>query len=225
MFLLRQGVEPKGIVASGWVTKAPFAAPHWDTGRAATGEQAFFIMFAADALLNPAESQPLDVRAHVSGPLAEVQVDAQASGNSIPELVAAALSEAWAAHLGKEDQGLGRGDPELGAMEGEQRRRFVSHRARERALRAAKLEHARANSVDGRIRCEVPGCGFDFESIYGSIAAGFAHVHHLRPLADATAPTITKLEDLAVVCANCHAVIHRGGACRSLEALIPAVRE
>ncbi|MEY2875581.1 MAG: hypothetical protein RLZZ373_2952 [Pseudomonadota bacterium] len=225
VFLLRQGAEPKGIVASGWVTKAPFAALHWDTVRAARGDQAFFIMFAADALLNPAESQPLDVRAHAPGPLAEVQVDAPASGNSIPDLVAIALSDAWATHLGKEDQGLGKGDPELGAMEGEQRRRFVSHRARERALRIAKLEQTRAKSTDGRIRCEVPGCDFDFEATYGPVAAGFAHVHHLRPLAEATAPTITKLEDLAVVCANCHAVIHRGGACRSVETLILAGRE
>jgi 5-methylcytosine-specific restriction protein A len=225
VFLLRQGVEPKGIVASGWVTKAPFAAPHWDTDRAARGEQAFFIMFTADALLNPAESQPLDVRKLASGPLTSVQVDAPASGNSIPDLVAVALSEAWAAHLGKEEQGLGKGDPELGAMEGEQKRRFVSHRARERALRAAKLDQARANSTDGHIRCEVPGCDFDFETIYGSVAAGFAHVHHLRPLAESTAPTITKLEDLVVVCANCHAVIHRDGACRPIETLIPAGRK
>jgi 5-methylcytosine-specific restriction protein A len=221
VFLLRQGVEPKGIVASGWVTRSPFAAPHWDTTRAEKGEQAFFIMFTADALLNPAESQPLDVRAYDSGALAEVQVDAPASGNSIPDHVALALSDAWAARLGKEDQGLGRGDPELGAMEGEQKRRFVSHRSRERALRAAKLEYVRARSADGRIRCEVPGCDFDFEAVYGSVAAGFAHVHHLRPLAEAPAPTITKLEDLAVVCANCHAVIHRGGECRSMETLIP----
>ena len=225
VFLLRQGVEPKGVVASGWVTKAPFAAPHWDTARATRGEQAFFIMFAADALLNLDGSQPLDVRAYTSGPLTEVQADAPASGNSIPDLVAVALSEAWAAHLGKEDQGLGKGDPELGAMEGEQKRRFVSHRARERALRAAKLEQARANSTDGHIRCEVPGCDFDFEEVYGSIAEGFAHVHHLRPLAEATAPNLTKLEDLAVVCANCHAVIHRGGACRPVETLIPAGRK
>lgn len=222
VFLLRQGVEPKGIVAAGWVTKEPFPAPHWDTVRAARGEQAFFIMFAADALLNPEHSPPLDVRIVTSGLLAEVQVDAPASGNSIPDAVAVALSEAWAAHLGEEDQGLGKGDPELGAMEGEQKRRFVSHRARERTLRQAKLEQTRAASRDGRIRCQVPGCNFDFEAVYGSVAAGFAHVHHLRPLAEATAPTVTKLDDVAVVCANCHAVIHRGGACRSIETLVPS---
>lgn len=225
VFLLRQGTEPKGVIASGWVTRAPFPAPHWDTARAAKGEQAFFIMFAADALLNPDHDLPLDVRGVSTGPLAELQLNAPASGNSIPEHVADALSEAWAAHFGKDDRGLGKGDPELGALEGMQRRLFVSHRSRERALREAKLYQARMTSPDGRIRCEVPRCNFDFEAIYGSVAAGFAHVHHLRPLAEATAPTITRLEDLAVVCPNCHAVIHRGGACLPIETLIPPPAE
>lgn len=225
VFLLRQGVEPKGIVASGWATRAPFAAPHWDQERSARGDEAFFIMFAADALLNPEVTPPLDVRRVTSGPLSEVQTDALASGNAIPEFVAMALSEAWAAHLGKSDLGLGKGDPELGAMEGAQKRRFINHRARERALREAKLAQVHDRSAHGRLQCEVPGCGFDFEAVYGSVGAGFAHVHHLKPLAEATSPTVTRLEDLAVVCANCHAVIHRGGECRSLEALISQVVE
>lgn len=223
VFLLRQGVEPKGVVASGWVTQSPFPAPHWDGERAAKGDQAFYIRFAADALIDPALEQPLDVRGTTTGPLTELQLDAPASGNTIPDHVAEALSEAWSAYLGKTDSGLGKADPELAAVEGEERRRFVSHRARERALREAKLNQARRASEDGRLRCEVPGCGFDFEAAYGRVGAGFAHVHHLRPLAEATAPTVTRLEDLAVVCANCHAVVHRGGACRPLETLIPSV--
>lgn len=220
VFLLRQGTEPKGIVASGWVTRIPFAAPHWNAARAAKGNSAFFIMFAADVLLDPDSNTPLDVRQFVSGPLAEVQTDAPASGNGIPEHVAVALSEAWAAHLGKTDFALGKGDPELGAMEGGQRTRFIIHRARERALREAKLAQARTRSPDGRLRCEVPRCGFDFEAVYGTCGAGFAHVHHLKPLAEAAGPAVTRLDDLAVVCANCHAIVHRGGECRSLESLI-----
>ena len=182
-------------------------------------------MFTADALLAPdVGPQPLDVRGAITGPLSEVQVDAPASGNSIPDHVALALSEAWAAHLGKDDDSLGRGDPELGAMEGELKRRFVNHRARERALREAKLQQVGLASPDGRVRCQVPRCNFDFEAVYGALAAGFAHVHHLRPLAEALTPTVTKLEDLAVVCANCHAIIHRGGACHPIETLISAPR-
>jgi 5-methylcytosine-specific restriction protein A len=225
VFVLRQGTEPKGIVASGWVTKEPFPAEHWDEARAAKGEQAHFVRFIADALLDPDVDQPLDVRGVVTGPLSEVQVNAPASGNSIPDHVAVALSKAWAAHLGKEGDSLGRGDPELGALEGEIKRRFVSHRARERALRGAKLQQARCSSSDGRVRCQVPRCNFDFEAVYGPLAKDFAHVHHLRPLAEASSPAVTRLEDLAVVCANCHAIIHLGGKCRPIKTLISAPRE
>lgn len=225
VFLLRQGTEPKGIIASGWVTKAPFPDTHWDPARAARGEQAHFVIFTADALLNPELDLPLDVRGEVTGPLSELRVNAPASGNSIPERVALALSAAWAAHLDKKNDCLGQADPELGGMEGEMNRRFVNHRARERALRETKLQQVRSESPDGRVRCQVPQCNFDFEAVYGPLGAGFAHVHHLQPLAEASAPIRTKLDDLAVVCANCHAIIHRGGECHPIETLISASRE
>jgi hypothetical protein len=112
-------------------------------------------------------------------------------------------------------------EPELGAVEGELRRRLVRDRYREGALRDAKVATAIAASPDGRLRCEVPRCGFDFAAVYAALGAGYAEVHHLRPLAEHDEPRLTTLDDLAVVCANCHAMIHRGGECRPLEALIP----
>ena len=224
VFLLRQGVEPKGIVASGWTTRAPFPEPHWDPDRAAAGDLAYYIEFAADAIVNPAIASPLDVRTFDSGPLAEVYWDTPASGNSLPDAAAYALSSAWSTHLGTPSFGLGLGDPEIAAVEGTARVRFVIHRARERALRDAKLDQARSRSTDGRLRCEVPGCGFDFEAVYGSIGLGFAHVHHLKHLADSDNPSMTRLADLAVVCANCHAMIHRGGECRPLSGLVARVQ-
>lgn len=112
-------------------------------------------------------------------------------------------------------------DPELEDFtEGEQRRRFVLHRKREAKLRKLKLaEHAQANG--GRLRCEVPNCGFDFAARYGSLGEDYAQVHHKTPLSKAPSEGIkVKLEELAVVCANCHAMIHRGGECRPLDTLI-----
>jgi HNH endonuclease len=107
------------------------------------------------------------------------------------------------------------------AFEGEMRVAYVAHRRRERRLREAKIaETLRRNK--GRLRCEVPRCGFEFEKIYGDNGAGYAHVHHLDRLVDGP-PRETSLENLAVVCANCHAIIHRGGENRDLEDLIPAL--
>jgi hypothetical protein len=111
-------------------------------------------------------------------------------------------------------------DEELSAaLEGEVRARLARHRSRERRLRDAKVQEVLRRD-GGRLRCEVPGCGFDFEAVYGQLGAGYAQVHHLEPLAERDVASVTALEDLAIVCANCHAMVHRGGGCRPIHDLI-----
>ena len=68
---------------------------------------------------------------------------------------------------------------ESAAQEGMVRLRLVRHRHREEALRQAKIEEARTQNPRGRLICEVPGCGFDFEAQYGELGRLFAEVHHL----------------------------------------------
>jgi 5-methylcytosine-specific restriction protein A len=111
--------------------------------------------------------------------------------------------------------------PEFVGFEGEQRRLYVLHRRREASVRKKKLQAAMIEN-GGILKCEVPGCGFEFKARYGKLGEGFAHVHHRTPLADAPADgRKVSLKELAVVCANCHAMIHVGGQCRPLEGLIP----
>ncbi|WNG61376.1 hypothetical protein F0U59_46715 [Archangium gephyra] len=110
-------------------------------------------------------------------------------------------------------------DEELAAFEGEQRPLVIRHRKREQKLRATKVADTLRRL--GTLRCEVPGCGFDFFKVYGETGRGYAHVHHLKPLSERTTPEKTTLRDLIVVCANCHAMIHRGGTCRDHASLIP----
>lgn len=109
---------------------------------------------------------------------------------------------------------------ELAALEGQTRKVMVLHRQRERRLRQAKIQHAMGSGA-GRLRCEVPGCRFDFFETYGDLGREFAFVHHLTGLAARGKPSQTRLEDLAIVCGNCHAMIHLGGQCRPLAGLIP----
>ena len=48
-----------------------------------------------------------------------------------------------------------------------------------------------------------------FEGRYGPQAAGYIHVHHLRPLAAIGAEyVLDPVHDLVPVCPNCHAVMH-----------------
>lgn len=110
-------------------------------------------------------------------------------------------------------------DEEILGFEGELRSAFVKHRRREQGARAAKL--AAVLREKGRLLCEVENCGFDFSERYGRLGNEYAHVHHLDPLSAAPASgRRVDLKRLAIVCANCHAMIHRGGECRPLKGLI-----
>lgn len=103
------------------------------------------------------------------------------------------------------------------AYEGTFHERLSRQAVRSKVLRDAKIRITLADK--GRLECEVLGCKFDFLEVYGELGRGFAHVHHRRSLAKRKAGRTT-LTDLAIVCANCHAMIHRGGSCRTLQSLI-----
>ena len=82
--------------------------------------------------------------------------------------------------------------------------RAIVSRVRERSpgLRAAALE------IHGYV-CQV--CGFDFEGTYGAWGRGFAEVHHVQELGAVPSEgvEVDPSTDLAVVCSNCHRMIHR----------------
>ncbi|MCA0132606.1 HNH endonuclease [Winogradskyella alexanderae] len=59
-----------------------------------------------------------------------------------------------------------------------------------------------------KLDCEV--CGFDFYKKYGELGNGFIECHHRTPLHDINEESETSMEDLALVCANCHRMLHRG---------------
>jgi hypothetical protein len=91
-------------------------------------------------------------------------------------------------------------------------------RERDRGLRKRKISSVR--QADKPISCEV--CGFDFGLVYGERGQDYCEVHHRAPLHH-TGQTITKLEDLAVLCANCHRMIHRRTPWLTVEALADLV--
>ncbi|NDG22102.1 MAG: hypothetical protein EB162_05550 [Euryarchaeota archaeon] len=100
-----------------------------------------------------------------------------------------------------------RADEETEAEEG--RRILRQHYARERnrsLVRRKRSDFAAQNN--GRVFCEV--CSFEYRSHYpAELGDGFIEIHHLQPLARATARRQTSLSDLLLVCANCHRMIHR----------------
>jgi hypothetical protein len=61
-------------------------------------------------------------------------------------------------------------------------------------------------------------CGISFGKMYGLIAEGFIHVHHLKPLSAIGGEyVVDPIKDLRPVCPNCHAVIHLRQPSLSIE--------
>ena len=90
---------------------------------------------------------------------------------------------------------------------------YSLHRRRERRLGPEKKRKVLRET--GRLRCEV--CGFDFVETYGELGEGFAECHHKRPLHEGLRET--RLSDLAIVCSNCHRMLHRGERVLSVDEL------
>jgi hypothetical protein len=220
-FLVKLGrKKPNGIIASGWVKTNPKSDLHWNPEKAALGEETYFADCEWERLLNPEIDEPLLLTELKKGKLASMHWTPQSSGVRIPDEMIDELEAKWATHVGRTPLAIVASDAELAAVEGAVRLSLVRHRKREYTLREAKISEARKLG-NGRLKCEVPRCCFDFASVYGELGRDYAQVHHLKPIGDRTTPSETKLSDLAVVCANCHAMIHRGGKCRSLDNLIP----
>lgn len=218
-FLLRQGVEPRGVVGSGWITGEPFSDLHWDRARAARGDEAHYVPIRFDHLIPPDVAAPFP--GHRVTRLKKIHWATQSSGIRIPDDAAELLEQYWRIHLGTAES------PEpssSGMLEGRTLLSWRKHYSRERELREDKIQDAIRRSADGRLRCEVPGCGFDFEETYGILGKRYAHVHHEVPLSSYSKPRKTKLSELRIVCANCHAMIHLGGETRPLKSLIKNAR-
>ncbi len=99
-------------------------------------------------------------------------------------------------------------------------RRLKSHYSRERSRKLIDLKKEQYKKLNGLLRCEI--CGLSFVEIYPtSLGEDFIEVHHKIPLSKIESVVKTTLDDLFLVCANCHRMIHRTKDCeQNLELLL-----
>lgn len=95
------------------------------------------------------------------------------------------------------------------------------HLARERNPRIRREKIAQSRRYTGSIACEA--CAFDFEATYGERGRDFVECHHRVPLSVA-GPRRTALEDLALLCSNCHRMVHHGQPWLTIDELKALVR-
>ena len=97
----------------------------------------------------------------------------------------------------------------------EHRQQEISHR-NSWIVKAAKQQALIKGN--GRVICEC--CGFDFYNVYGEIGRYFIECHHKNSISQGK--RLTYITDLAMVCSNCHSILHRkkeDGTYHNIESL------
>nr|WP_276315577.1 HNH endonuclease [Mesorhizobium jarvisii] len=85
-----------------------------------------------------------------------------------------------------------------------------------RIRRSAKIV-ARAKEHYGPI-CQA--CEFDFEDFYGEHGRDYIECHHVDPLSGREGKgDVTTIKDLAMLCSNCHRMVHRTKPCLTVDEL------
>lgn len=84
---------------------------------------------------------------------------------------------------------------------------YKLHKMRERDIKIIIRKKDQVFGEYGKLACEA--CVFEFGSYYGDIGKGFIECHHRTPLSIFKKSTTTTLNDLALVCSNCHRMLHR----------------
>ena len=87
----------------------------------------------------------------------------------------------------------------------EQAKRYRQHRSIER-------QSGHSKKVKAILGTRGMGCNREMRDVYGEIGDGLIHAHHLVPLSKLEGETKMRLDarkDFAVLCPNCHSVIHR----------------
>ena len=99
VFLLRQGVEPRGLCGSGFADSGVYEDVHWNENKAKAGKVTRYVRVKWDVLLDP-DTESIYPREWLNGPpLSRVNWNTQISGIRIEDEVAEELEARWAEFL------------------------------------------------------------------------------------------------------------------------------
>jgi hypothetical protein len=202
VFLLRQGRVSPGIVASGWVIEGSRRKAHWEPAKSKLGKKAWYVWMdgkQTDQVSDSTKDALPRARLIDENILPTSLVDSQASGVEVPPEFAETVERQWAKHLKKPLATACLATGNISALEGE----LIEQRSY-RHKRAARLRRFALNDSGGV--CAV--CQVDFSKVLGGKGIRVLQAHHKLQLSQSSRPKITTPRDLAIVCANCHALIH-----------------
>ena len=102
------------------------------------------------------------------------------------------------------------------APEGAEQTSLVTRYERNRSNREKAIkEHG--------VKCR--GCGITLEEMYGEIAKGRIHIHHVKLISAVPEGSQPDIDDLVPLCPNCHAVVHLKRPPLSIDELKALIRK
>ena len=84
---------------------------------------------------------------------------------------------------------------------------YKLHKRYERNRKVVRKAKSKFWKKHGYYKCAA--CGFRFDEAYGSRGKKFIEGHHTKPISEMKSGEKTKVQDIALLCANCHRMIHK----------------
>jgi hypothetical protein len=106
---------------------------------------------------------------------------------------------------------------DIQGMEGRLLARIHIYKERDRVF-SEKVKKYFRDRNNGKLICQA--CGLEPTSRYGSKGDYCIEAHHKIPIAELQPGSITRIEEMAIVCASCHRIIHSKKPCLDLKEVI-----
>jgi hypothetical protein len=97
------------------------------------------------------------------------------------------------------------------------------HKSRERNSKVVELAKQNFKHKHGMLYCEV--CKFNFNTAYGEVGDDYIEGHHTVWVSDMPVDYKTKVEEIALLCANCHRMVHRKRPWLTIEKLSELLKQ
>ncbi|MBK1637172.1 HNH endonuclease [Rhodovulum adriaticum] len=103
---------------------------------------------------------------------------------------------------------------QIAGKEGRILTRLHTYKERDRKFAKQVRDHYR-HVHGGKLRCEA--CGTVPVEVYGNAGERAMEAHHTVPIEELQPDSVTLVEDMAMVCAGCHRVIHSQKPCLTIQ--------
>jgi 5-methylcytosine-specific restriction protein A len=91
------------------------------------------------------------------------------------------------------------------------------HKYRERDRNLVSKKKMKFLQENKKLFCQ--SCGFDFQEKYGDRGKDYIECHHTKPVSELKVGEPTKLNELVLLCSNCHRIVHRKKPWLTIEEL------